>query len=181
MDENTSFSLEEYEGTPSSIYNINSDSCASDSDEFSNSSDTSELFESDGFEGTDDEKEDFLEEENIVQTSDESYKKENYIGLPFLNKFERARVIGIRAEQINSGSKIFIITKETDPIKIAKEELDRKRMPLIIRRYFGKTHVDISVNELKQIQFNLQIMLIIFLLFLFQRGKRFQLFKKYWL
>jgi len=56
--------------------------------------------------------------------------------IPILTKFEKAKIIGQRAKQINSGSIPYI--KTTDSIinghLIAEEELKQKKIPYIIRR-----------------------------------------------
>jgi DNA-directed RNA polymerase subunit K/omega len=58
--------------------------------------------------------------------------------LPFLTKFEKARILGQRAKQINSGSKPFIPSESysniIDGYKIAELELKQKLIPFIIRR-----------------------------------------------
>jgi DNA-directed RNA polymerase I, II, and III subunit RPABC2 len=58
--------------------------------------------------------------------------------LPFLTKFEKARILGQRAKQINSGSKPFIPIESysniMDGYKIAELELKQKLIPFIIRR-----------------------------------------------
>jgi DNA-directed RNA polymerase subunit K/omega len=57
--------------------------------------------------------------------------------LPFITKFERARIIGQRASQLNSGSKPFINNipdNIIDGYLIAEMELEYKAMPFIIRR-----------------------------------------------
>lgn len=56
--------------------------------------------------------------------------------LPFLSKYERTRVLGERAKQINDGAKAFV---EIDPgvidgYLIALAELEQKKIPFIIRR-----------------------------------------------
>ena len=63
-------------------------------------------------------------------------------GLPpittdFLSKYERIRAIGARAEMIARGSPITVATNQTDPLKIAEEELAAKRCPLFIDRPLG--------------------------------------------
>ncbi|KAJ9463982.1 putative DNA-directed RNA polymerases I [Diplonema papillatum] len=53
----------------------------------------------------------------------------------FLTKYERARVLGIRALQISMGAPIKIeLEGETDPLIIASKELREKKVPIIIRR-----------------------------------------------
>jgi len=56
--------------------------------------------------------------------------------LPFLTKYERARVLGERAKQLNSGAKPFITVDENviDGYLIAIKELEEKKIPFIIRR-----------------------------------------------
>ena len=56
--------------------------------------------------------------------------------IPFLTKYERAKVLGLRSKQISNGSDTFI---EVAPgiisgFKIALEELNQKKIPFIIRR-----------------------------------------------
>lgn len=56
--------------------------------------------------------------------------------VPFVTKYEKARIIGERAKQINSGSKPFIeIDKSVhDGYLIALKEFEEKKIPFIIRR-----------------------------------------------
>ena len=53
---------------------------------------------------------------------------------PILSKFERARVIGQRAKQINLGATPFVETKHSDSYLIACQELEEKKIPFIVRR-----------------------------------------------
>jgi DNA-directed RNA polymerase I, II, and III subunit RPABC2 len=56
--------------------------------------------------------------------------------IPFLTKYERTRIIGMRAKQINSGAKAFIKVPENviDGYLVAEMELIQKRIPFIVRR-----------------------------------------------
>ena len=56
--------------------------------------------------------------------------------LPILTRYEQAKIIGLRAKQINSGSNPLIDIPDSmiDGITIAQEEFKQKKMPLIIRR-----------------------------------------------
>jgi DNA-directed RNA polymerase I, II, and III subunit RPABC2 len=67
-----------------------------------------------------------------------------------MTKYERARILGIRALQISMGSPATVpLTDETDSLQIALKELEQKRIPIIIRRHFPDgTHEDWAVNEL---------------------------------
>ena len=56
--------------------------------------------------------------------------------IPYLTKYERARILGIRAKQINRGATPFIKLSEgiIDGYIIAEMELREKKIPFIIRR-----------------------------------------------
>jgi DNA-directed RNA polymerase I, II, and III subunit RPABC2 len=56
--------------------------------------------------------------------------------IPYLTKYEKARILGQRAKQINSGVTPFIKVPENviDGYNIAEMELKEKRIPFIIRR-----------------------------------------------
>jgi len=56
--------------------------------------------------------------------------------LPFLTKYERTRILGERAKQINDGAKTFVPTDPSviDGYLTALAELEQKKIPFIIRR-----------------------------------------------
>ena len=57
--------------------------------------------------------------------------------LPFITKYEKARILGERAKQINSGAKPMIsLVDESiiDGYLIALKEYDEKKIPFIIKR-----------------------------------------------
>lgn len=56
--------------------------------------------------------------------------------LPFLTKYEKARILGERAKQINTGSKPLIPIRDglIDGYLIALQELEQKKIPFIIKR-----------------------------------------------
>jgi DNA-directed RNA polymerase subunit K/omega len=56
--------------------------------------------------------------------------------VPFVTRYEKARVLGERAKQINSGAKPFIEIDRTmiDGYLIALKEFEEKKIPFIIRR-----------------------------------------------
>jgi DNA-directed RNA polymerase I, II, and III subunit RPABC2 len=56
--------------------------------------------------------------------------------IPFLTKYERARILGQRAKQIETGARPLVKVPETivDSYVIAELELQQKRIPFIIRR-----------------------------------------------
>jgi DNA-directed RNA polymerase I, II, and III subunit RPABC2 len=59
-----------------------------------------------------------------------------HVTLPFLTKYEKARIIGERAKQIDAGSQPFVEvdTNILDGYLIALKELDEKKLPFIIKR-----------------------------------------------
>ena len=56
--------------------------------------------------------------------------------LPFLTKYEKTRILGIRTKQLNEGAKPYIDVNPAiiDGYVIAQLELEHKRLPFIIRR-----------------------------------------------
>jgi len=56
--------------------------------------------------------------------------------IPFLTKYERARILGQRAKQIETGSKPLVKVPDNiiDGYLIAEIELEQKKIPFIIRR-----------------------------------------------
>jgi len=56
--------------------------------------------------------------------------------LPFISKYEKTRILGERAKQINDGAKPFVNvdTSVIDGYLIALKEFEEKKLPFIIRR-----------------------------------------------
>lgn len=56
--------------------------------------------------------------------------------IPILTRYEKARALGERAKQINSGAKPFVKVDETiiDGYLIALKELEEKKLPFIVKR-----------------------------------------------
>lgn len=56
--------------------------------------------------------------------------------LPFITRYEKARILGERAKQINAGGKPFVEVDETviDGYLIALKEFEEKKIPFIIKR-----------------------------------------------
>lgn len=73
---------------------------------------------------------------HVVRNKDNIIIDDLHRTLPFLTKFERARVLGQRAKQIENGAKPFVQVPENivDAYVIAEIELKQKRIPFIIRR-----------------------------------------------
>jgi len=72
----------------------------------------------------------------IVRDSEGNIVDPLHKTVPFITKYEKARVLGERAKQINAGAKPFINTDQTliDGYLIALREYEEKKIPFIIRR-----------------------------------------------
>ncbi|RZD41217.1 MAG: hypothetical protein CXT73_05355 [Methanobacteriota archaeon] len=59
-----------------------------------------------------------------------------HITIPILTRYEQAKLVGLRAKQINDGSNPFVDVSPAiiDGITIAQEEFLQKKIPFIIRR-----------------------------------------------
>lgn len=70
-------------------------------------------------------------------TTYENYYNQKKQTKPFLTKFERAKIIGTRAEMIANGSVALVNVPRgvTSAYEIAKLEFNERRIPLMIRRY----------------------------------------------
>jgi DNA-directed RNA polymerase I, II, and III subunit RPABC2 len=116
----------------------------------------------------DDEDLDNLEEidddENIINVSDnhkfeivskdkmyERIESKKRIGNPMMTMFELTKIIGVRSQQIASGMAPLIeVDKDIRDTKfIAIKEIQLKKIPLIIRRYYpNNMYVDWRVEDL---------------------------------
>ena len=72
----------------------------------------------------------------VIRNKDNIIIDDLHRTLPILSKYEKTRVLGQRAKQINTGSKPFIEIDENiiNGYLIAQEELHQKKIPFIIRR-----------------------------------------------
>ena len=72
----------------------------------------------------------------IKKNEDGIINDENHKTIPILTRYEKSKIIGLRAKQINSGSELFIKAPANiiDGIALAKMELKDKKIPFIIRR-----------------------------------------------
>lgn len=70
----------------------------------------------------------------------------------YMTKYERARVLGVRATQISQNAPVLVdLEGETDPLAIALKELNQKKMPLVVRRYMPDGYYeDWTCEELLQ-------------------------------
>ena len=71
--------------------------------------------------------------------------------IPFLTKYEKARIIGKRAMQISKGSPPLVEIGDLEsPIDIAKKDLMERKIPFIIRRPLPDgSYEDWRVDELR--------------------------------
>ena len=80
--------------------------------------------------------------------NDLSNKKKQ--SMPYLTKFERSKIIGIRAEQLThiNVHPLVNIDGLDDVVQIAEKELRERKIPFIIRRYFSSNdYEDWKINE----------------------------------
>jgi len=73
---------------------------------------------------------------SVVRDDDGIIIDKNHQTLPIITKYEKARIIGERAKQINNGAKPFIEVPQNviDGYIIAELELSVKKIPFIIQR-----------------------------------------------
>ncbi|AFP65460.1 DNA-directed RNA polymerase I, II, and III 15kDa polypeptide (nucleomorph) [Chroomonas mesostigmatica CCMP1168] len=86
----------------------------------------------------------------FLKKSKKEKKIETRLTLPFLTKYEKARILGARALQLSMGAPLMIETEgETDALDIAAKELLKRKIPISIRRYLPDgTFEDWLLNEL---------------------------------
>ena len=86
----------------------------------------------------------------IINLSHSKQTKQK-ITTPYITKYERARILGVRATQISMNSPVMIETNGlTDPLEIALEEYKQKKIPLIIRRPIPNgTYEDWKLTDFK--------------------------------
>ena len=72
----------------------------------------------------------------IIRDEDDNIVDKLHQTIPFLTKYERARILGLRTKQINRGSAIFVKADKDiiDGYNIALLELEQKKIPFIIQR-----------------------------------------------
>lgn len=63
-------------------------------------------------------------------------KDNNHKTQPFLTQFEKTRILGFRTNQLAQGARPFVPVPKhiTNPLDIAKLELEQQRLPFIIKR-----------------------------------------------
>jgi DNA-directed RNA polymerase I, II, and III subunit RPABC2 len=96
------------------------------------------------------------EDENIIEIDqadsiNEMKKIPNNkrVSLPYLTKYEFAKIIGIRAIQISKNGEIYTNIDNPNPISIAEKEFKEKKIPFIIRRHLpNNRYEDWKLEEL---------------------------------
>lgn len=67
----------------------------------------------------------------------ESYFSQKKVTKPFITKFEKAKLLGVRAEMIASGAPVLVVVPSgvNSAYEIAMLEYREKKIPLMVRRY----------------------------------------------
>ena len=94
-------------------------------------------FEEDDDNIIEDDNENEKEEVNVISYDEilEKINNKKKKTVPFLNKFEKARLLGVRIQQLSSGAEPKINTTGFESIiEIVEEELKQRKIPLIIKR-----------------------------------------------
>jgi len=91
------------------------------------------------------------EKEEIVLDSSDFVENKQRVTSIYLNKYERTKVLGMRALQISLGASPLVdIGELTDAYEIALLELRQRKCPFVIRRYLpDHTYEDWKVSELQ--------------------------------
>ena len=78
--------------------------------------------------------EEVLERSKIVRNEANMIVDPNHRTIPYVTKYERARILGIRTKQLNAGHASTIQTRYRNNAIVAQEEYRLKKIPFIIRR-----------------------------------------------
>jgi DNA-directed RNA polymerase I, II, and III subunit RPABC2 len=92
----------------------------------------------------------------VVRDNTNTIIDDNHRTLPILTKYERTRILGQRAKQINAGANAYIEIPEDviDGYIIAQMELEAKKTPYIIRRPLPNGSFEYwKLSDLEQIDF----------------------------
>ena len=95
------------------------------------------------------------DELDFEELSEEQLKELIQIGPPILTRFEKARILGTRALQISMGAPVIdadVMAEGadlSDPLLIATLELEKKLLPISVRRFLPDgRYQDIPINLL---------------------------------
>jgi DNA-directed RNA polymerase I, II, and III subunit RPABC2 len=72
----------------------------------------------------------------VIRNEDGTINDPRHRTVPFITKYEKARILGERAKQINAGATPFVDVNQEiiDGYSIALAEFEQKKVPMIIRR-----------------------------------------------
>lgn len=72
----------------------------------------------------------------LQQAPPDSGTDSNHTSPPFLTVYERTKILGTRTNQLAEGARPFVTVPEhvTQPLEIAKLELEQRRLPFIVKR-----------------------------------------------
>jgi DNA-directed RNA polymerases I, II, and III subunit RPABC2 len=86
----------------------------------------------------------------IIDDPKETLSTRSLKSSEYMSKYEKARILGLRAMQISLNSQAMVPTNgETDPLRIALMELRARKLSMIIRRHLpDNTYEDWAVNDL---------------------------------
>ena len=155
--------MDDYEGDPDVDIDdiIDEDDEIEEIDEVNDDSGNSDNETNQDSENDEDEDEDDIDEEiekvkimTDIKDVSTVYKyweenRENRISMPFLTKYERAAILGVRAKQISAGAHPLIDPgTETNLLKIAYLELKQGKLPFILKRKVGENIEYWKVKEL---------------------------------
>lgn len=72
----------------------------------------------------------------LQQAPPDSGTDPNHLSPPFLTVYERTKILGTRTNQLAEGARPFVTVPEymTNPLDIAKLELEQRRLPFIVKR-----------------------------------------------
>ena len=89
--------------------------------------------------------------EDFRQTYDKMISDKTRRTIPFLTRFEKARIVGKRAEQLSKGAPPLVdVGNLENPVDIALKELKERKIPYIIRRALPNGVIeDWRVEELR--------------------------------
>ena len=73
----------------------------------------------------------------LLSVLERSVPRDQRVTTPYLTRFERARVLGVRALQLsmNAPVNVDLSPSDTDALAIAEKELRCGKLPLVVRRY----------------------------------------------
>ena len=85
-------------------------------------------------------------------------RREVKMTLPYLTKYEKARILALRTLQITQGSALYIQRdweefQDMTALEIAEEELEQRTLPFKVTRFFSdKSYEEWSLDELKEVK-----------------------------